>query len=326
MRALALDIGGANTKKLLAEFRDGEAILKSEIHYFPIWKKKKKLRQFLRELQEEADCVAITFTAELSDIFESKAQGVRYLAAICEEVFRNPLYLSIDKKLMRYEQIQEPLKLVAANFTASVYYLEKKFGSGILLDVGSTTTDVVPFKQGEILYGKTDLQRLQRNQLVYTGALRTPLNCISNAVPFRGQPTRVASEYFAIAADVYTILGLIKDYKCDTPDGRAKDMRSCMQRVARLLCADLEDIGEEAVIEICEHMRSRQAEQIASALAQVAREHSLSVAYVCGAGSFLGKEACRLAGMEVADLASVTPAHDNLPCLGLAHMVQDFKL
>lgn len=320
MRVLALDIGGANTKKLLAE---EEEILKSEIYYFPVWKKKKKLRGFLRELREGADRVAITFTAELSDAFESKLQGLRYLAAICEEVFKNPLYLSIEKKLLRYGEIQEPMKLAAANFAASVYYLEEKFHDGILLDVGSTTSDIIPFRRGVILYEKSDLQRLQKNQLVYTGALRTPLNCITSAVPFKNQLTRIAAEYFAITADAYTILGLVRDYSCDAPDSRGKDAQSCMQRVARLLCADLEDIGESAAIGICEHVRSRQAEQIACALEAVAREHKLSRAYVCGVGSFLGKDACKLAGIEAVDLSASTPAHENLPCIGLAHMARE---
>lgn len=321
MKILTLDIGGANTKKLLLDTKTGK--IKSKIEYFPMWKKKAELKSFLQGIKENADCAAVTMTAELCDCFSSKAEGVNYITSACEGVFENPYYLSVDKKLLGFRELGNSLKIAAANFAASIYFLEKKFVEGILVDIGSTTTDIIPFKKDEILYGRTDLERLRKNQLVYTGMLRTPISAIVSRVPFKNQLVRISSEHFAITADVYNILGMLKNYSCDTPDGRGKRRKDSMQRVVRLLCADLDEMGENEVIKICEHVHKKQVELVAEALRKVAKKSGVE-AYVCGAGKELAEEACKLAGVNAIDLSRITKAYDNLPCLGLAEMVKDY--
>ncbi len=322
MKISTYDIGGANTKKLLLDTKTGR--IKSVIVFFPVWKKKAELKLFLQSIKENADCAAVTMTAELCDCFSSKAEGVKYITAECEKVFKNPFYLRSDKKILRFSEIKNPLKLAAANFAASIYFLEKKFVEGLLVDIGSTTTDIIPFKKDEILYGRTDLERLRKNQLVYTGMLRTPISAIVDRVPFKRQRVRISSEHFAITADVYNVLGMLKNYSCDIPDGgKGKRKKDSMRRVARLLCADLDEMGEKEVTKICEHVHKKQVELVAEALRKVAKKSGVK-AYVCGAGKELAKEACKLAGINSTDLSRITRAYDNLPCLGLAEMVKDY--
>lgn len=318
MKVLTFDIGGANTKRLVADFDTGE--IKSEIFYFPFWKKKDRFLEFLPGLYEDSDRVGITMTAELSDVFASREEGVRYIVGVCEEVFESPFFLSLGKRIIKAGDIKDHLDLGAANWLASIYYLEKEFSEGILVDCGSTTTDIIPFKSG-VKYKKTDLERLKAGQLVYTGMLRTPVNAIVNAVPLNGEMVSASSEYFAITADVYNVLGIIDtaSYSCETPDGRGKGRSESMQRISRLLCADFEEVGEKAILDICEYVRERQVEQIASAL----KRHGRGDAYVCGVGKMLAEEACVKAGLNATDLSTITPAHDNLPGLGLAHMLID---
>ncbi|MFH1773395.1 MAG: hydantoinase/oxoprolinase family protein [Methanobacteriota archaeon] len=321
MRIAAYDIGGANTKKLLLDTKTGK--IKSEIVYFPVWKKKAGLKSFLQGIKEKTDCAAITMTAELCDCFSSKAEGVNYITSACKEVFENPYYLSVDKKLFGFGEIRN-LKIAAANFAASIYFLEKKFGEGILIDVGSTTTDIMPFKRNKIFYCKTDLERLRKNQLIYTGMLRTPLSAIVSRVPFKNRLVRISSEHFAITADVYSILGMLKNYSCETPDGGGKMRKDSMRRIARLLCADLEELGKKEVLGICKYLHKKQVELIAKALRGAADDSGIKRAYVCGIGKELAKKACKLAGINAVDLSRITKAYDNLPCLGLAEMVKDY--
>ena len=52
----------------------------------------------------------------------------------------------------------------------------------LLIDVGSTTADVVPIVAGRVAAtGRNDLERLQAGELVYTGVLRTNLAAIARA-------------------------------------------------------------------------------------------------------------------------------------------------
>lgn len=319
MKALTFDIGGANIKRLALNFDKGE--FKSDIHYFPFWQKKEEFSAFLQNLSEDSDRVGITMTAELSDVFLRKEEGVRHIIRVCEELFDAPVYLSLDGALLKAGDVKYPLDLAAANWIASIYYLEKTFSEGILIDCGSTTTDIIPFRSGEPLYRRTDLERLRSGQLVYTGILRTPVNTIVDSVPFDGEMVGISSEYFAITADVYNVLGVIDTdgYSCKTPDGKGKGRLESMYRISRLLCADFEEVGERAVLHICEYIRERQVEKIAMALERCGQKD----AYICGTGKILAEEACTRAGIRAIDISLITPAHDNLPCLGLAHMLSN---
>lgn len=318
MRILTFDIGGANTKRLLFDSR--RQGVRSSIYYFSVWQRKKELGDFLRGLNIKSDLCGVTMTAELCDAFRDKTEGVEYIVDACEGSLSNPFYLTVEGEVIRKAEIRDPLQLASANWVASKHYLEKKFSKGILLDVGSTTTDILPFGCG-VKPGRTDLERLQKGQLVYTGFLRTPVSAVVRRVPFQGGLTRISSEHFAITADVYNVLGMLADYSCSTPDGRGKSRKASMRRIARILCADLEEIGEEGITKICDYIYKEQSAIIAEALREAAKDAGVPEAYVCGVGSALGKQACALAGLSFKDLSVLTPAYDNLPCLGLMEIL-----
>ena len=142
----------------------------------------------------------------------------------------------------------------------------------LLLDVGSTTADVIPIADGRVAAdGRTDLDRLLAGELVYTGALRTNLAAIAPRVPVRGRWCPVASELFAISGDVHLILGHLapEAYTCPTPDGRAASVECARERVARLVCADTEQLGVAEIEAIAAYLHAEQVGQIEAAARRV---------------------------------------------------------
>ena len=67
---------------------------------------------------------------------------------------------------------------------ASSLLLGKDYRDSIFVDIGSTTTDIIPIKNGKPLAGKTDFKRLKNGELVYSGALRTNIAAILKSVKF----------------------------------------------------------------------------------------------------------------------------------------------
>ena len=58
---------------------------------------------------------------------------------------------------------------------------------GLLIDVGSTTSDLVAFADKQVLATDfTDHQRLVGQSMVYTGVVRTPLKALTDKAPFAG--------------------------------------------------------------------------------------------------------------------------------------------
>ncbi|HEX6618407.1 MAG TPA: hydantoinase/oxoprolinase family protein, partial [Solirubrobacteraceae bacterium] len=83
-----MDIGGANTK---AAWLDGEA-LRTVSRPFEVWRDREALAAVLRDVAAEVsagptDGVAITMTAELSDAFRTKREGVGFVLDAAQDAF-----------------------------------------------------------------------------------------------------------------------------------------------------------------------------------------------------------------------------------------------
>ena len=131
----------------------------------------------------------------------------------------------------------------------------------LLIDVGSTTADVIPIAGGRVAAtGRNDLERLLAGELVYTGVLRTNLAAIAPRVPVRGGWCPVSSEYFAISADVHLVLGHLapEAYDCPTPDGRPATVEFARERIARLVCADAEQLDGDEIDAIAAFLHGEQ--------------------------------------------------------------------
>src|SRR5207244_8470285 len=148
----------------------------------------------------------VTMTAELSQIFRTKRDGVAFVVDAVTRAFPDCLvrvYAVDGRWLTADEARREPLAIAAANWAATARLVARRYPDCILIDVGSTTTDIIPIVGGvPATVGRTDPERLREHELVYTGALRTPAEAIAATVPLGGRPTAVSAAGFALAGDV----------------------------------------------------------------------------------------------------------------------------
>src|SRR5204863_9512512 len=143
----------------------------------------------------------------------------------------------------------------------------------ILLDCGGTTTDVIPIAAGDVAArGRTDVERLLSGELVYTGALRTNIAAVLSHVPIGGEPCPVSSELFAISADAHLLRGSLTPEVCTCtfPDDRGTSLPEVRSRLARVVCADPEQLGDGDLEAIAGAVEEAQTAAIAAALRRVA--------------------------------------------------------
>jgi probable H4MPT-linked C1 transfer pathway protein len=324
---IGLDIGGANTK---AVWRDGDA-LRAVSRPFEVWRDRAALAAVLRDAvaalaAEPVELVALTTTAELSDAFATKREGVAFVLDAAEAALGGRLLaLTTAGELVSVAEARaRPLDVAAANWMASALAVGARQRDALMLDVGSTTADVIPIAAGRVAAGgHTDLDRLLAGELVYTGVLRTNLAAVAPRVPVRGRWCPVASELFAISADVHLILGHLapEAYTCPTPDGRAASVEAARDRVARLVCADAEQLDLSEVEAIAAYLHAAQVRQIEAAVRRVSARHASAPPIVpLGAGAFMARAVAERLGRPVAEMPWSAAARDAAPAAALAEL------
>ena len=311
MRVVGLDIGGANLKGCGLTFDEegNTRDLTFSSHFFPVWQEGlDNLWPLIDEtVQQESqnkkpDLISVVLTAELSDFFHTKREGVQTISTNIIEMFGEDcvVFPSVDLELLHYEEVMtSPLSVAAANWSVLAWVVGRNDPECILVDIGSTTTDIIPVRNGlPQTHGTDDTNRLIHGELVYTGALRTNLSTIIRNAIIKGKVSRVSSEYFATSGDVHLVLGHItKDqYVCETADGRGKSKPECMARIARVVCGDIETVSENEILDIARQAWAQQVNDIKDGLLQVCQEHGLKLEeetlVFSGLGSdFLGRTA-----------------------------------
>ena len=222
------DIGGVNTKA--ATVLDGR-IESALTRAFELQRDPDGLVPLLRLMAAEfgADGPkhhAVTMTAELSQMFRTKREGVAFVLDALDRAFPadDVRIFTVDRRFLSPAGArQEPLAVAAANWSATAHAVAARHPDALLIDVGTTTTDCIPIVCGRVVAaGWTDPDRLASGELIYTGALRTAVEAIVTEVPYRDGSASVSAEAFALTGDVHLWRGAIemRDYTVPTPDGR----------------------------------------------------------------------------------------------------------
>jgi len=271
---VALDIGGANLKAA-----DGLGYARSLP--FALWRTPELLAVELHSLIGEAppcDQLAVTMTGELADCYATKAIGVRSILDAVESAAAGRsivVYLTTGEWATLDEAREAPLLAAASNWRALATYANRFARSwpALLLDMGSTTADVVPLHESSPCpAGITDPERLVSGELVYTGVERTPVSAIVQRLPWRGETCPVASELFATSADAYLLLGEFPEdaQSGGTADGRPMTRPAAHTRMARMICADTTMFSEADAQAAASAVRDAQLAMLESAARNVA--------------------------------------------------------
>ncbi len=295
---VALDIGGANLKL-------SNGLGWARCRPFPLWRNPDGLAGVLAEelaKAPQADRLVVTMTGELADCFHTKEEGVLHILKAVEQVAQGQkvqVYL-VDGRLVSLDEAREnPLQAAASNWHALAQFV-CRFLAGkraVLVDIGSTTTDLVPLAEGRPSpEAVDDTERMVAGELVYTGIMRTPVCAMTPWLPWRGKQVPVAAEVFATSADAYVTLGEIEEVQNQkapwTADGRPLTVPFAQARLARAICTDATRFSAQDARLAAEHLRSCQIAQIRIALTQVVSQQAElpECVVISGAGEFLARQ------------------------------------
>jgi len=254
-----IDIGGANIKYCQSDGYTLNTI-------FPLWKKKNSLPAILEKIipAKKISTLAITMTGELCDCFKTKTEGVRYILNSIPKKQFTPLVWTTNQNFIPLDNaIQNPRICAASNWLGLASFIAKQHPEnfGLSIDIGSTTTDVTSIDQGNPSpSGITDTQRLKYGELIYTGMKRTPMASLLGS--------KYAQEYFATISDAHLLVNNLEEdeEETETADGRSFTKTNSVRRIAKMLCADQNEIPMSRIIKTSELAIKTQIKWITMAL------------------------------------------------------------
>ncbi len=311
-RVLGWDIGGANVKAALAEHDRIGRVVQLPCPALADPNKFDAAVAAAGALFPAAELHAVTMTGELSDVFSDRRQGVAYLIALMQKMAEGaPVLIYAGAPGLRKPQaaLEQPLKVASANWHAAATLLARKYTETLFIDVGTTTTDLLPIKRGCVsARGFTDAERLTEGELIYCGVVRTPVMAIAQTVPFRGRVQRIAAERFATMADVFRLTGELSEDADPFPtaDQRGKSAEESAGRLARMLGRDAGDAAHGEWVAVAEHLAEAQIAMIEEAARNLCKRENLSPdapIIGSGCGRFIAEDIAGRLGRRFADFS-----------------------
>ena len=331
------DVGGAHLKACL--LRRGQ-VFDVVQHACPLWQGLEHLDRGVGQVLARWPAAAlarhaVTMTGEMADCFANRREGVQGIAErLAQLLVQLPAlpsaqprtttlrlyagregWCGVDDAAAGWEHI------ASANWLATARHAAQHLGDGVLVDIGSTTTDFIAFRAGRVLgSSRSDAQRLASGELVYHGVVRTPLCGVARRIRWRDTVFNVMNEFFATSADVYRLTGELNAAHDLHPsaDGAAKDSPCTQQRLARMVGLDAHDGSDADWLTFAQAWRAEQVAELAGQLARVLAAHAVPAnapLISAGCGDFLvhtlaaatGRKSLSYGG-QVARIAHQAPA------------------
>lgn len=276
---VGIDVGGANLK-----VADGLGRAASEP--FEMWRRPRELADAIRRILAPARAARIvaTMTGEIADCFSGRVEGVRHIVDALERAADTlperpslSIYAVSGEFLTPREAIGRPFAVAASNWHAAARLAASMVpqGNWLMVDVGSTTTDVVPIRDRLVVpRAFDDAGRMASGELVYTGVERTPVASLVRSLPWGDGRRPVASETFATTRDVWLLLGGLPEDPASraTADGRAATREAARDRLARMLLVEPERFTESAAIAAAHRVASAQVRLLAARMRRLLAE------------------------------------------------------
>ena len=311
------DIGGAHLKAALIE-HDGN--LKRVLQLpCPLWQGVGHLQSALDSIARRlgitsSDLNVVTMTGEMADNFTNRENGVQSIINVMVDRFgveQVMIFAGTDGFLAPRDACQATTQVASANWLASASWLSACMPDGLLIDIGSTTSDLIPFaKRSVIARGHTDQERLRYEELVYTGIVRTPVMTLAKRVPINGEWIGLMSEHFATSADVYRVLNKLPEDADQYPavDAGDKTLIASERRLARMLGMDVEQGTTEVWYDVARYLQECQLNTLMDACTQILSRTELdheAPLVGAGVGRFLVAMLADRLGRQYVDFNSI---------------------
>ena len=339
IKFLGIDIGGAHIK--LVGLNEKKELIFVDYIKFYFWKEEKSINKVFNYINSKSNkntLSGITMTAELCDIFKNRLDGFRKIYNYCKKLKNDYFfYTKSKKKIFKKTDYSE---IVSMNWHSIGRLLERQLKNAIIVDFGSTTTDIICVKN-HIIQNKNfdDFSRINSNELVYTGLTRTPIFAIDKKVRINRKYFEIIPEFFSDMSDVYRINSILKkQFDIDeTADGKRRSKFSSYARLSRNFGLDFKKSNQNLIKDLSKEIIKTQLEKIYLAIKKNRAKYKIekkSEIIVCGIGKDVLSDFLNLKKEQVIQFSDLvkcskqnlkTKAAFHTPAFCIASLLSELK-
>lgn len=280
---LGIDIGGKNIKYTVLTPEKGKYHIDGGIiHSISM---KMELDHILKRLLAripEVSCIGVTMSFPVS--YRDFQKGVEKIvnSFVNSEPGAPVLLVDFQGDLwsLRDAVTAEPVRFSASNFFGSAFLASKICDNAVMIDTGSTSTDIILIKNGRPLIMGKDIEDIKRNltgEMTWTGIMHTLVSSLTHFVPFRGRLVRVNSSS-TTTNDIYNVLNyaemgsLLRIYGM-----KQKEIEYYYLSVASFFGYDLSTIEPREIENASRFVSIKHMESVAESLLRVISGYNMSL-------------------------------------------------
>jgi uncharacterized hydantoinase/oxoprolinase family protein len=279
---IGFDIGGSNIKFTMLTPQNQKYLARGRIANAPHMKVELEyiVKRFLSEVPDEISCVGMITSYPVSCGDQGKA--VEELVTLVHSALpQKPVFfIDFEGQMWPLQKVMSvnPARFAMSNFYGSAYLGSKICDRGVIMDTGSTSTDILLTADNHLTTIGKDTTTIRRNltgEMTWTGVLFTPISSLTQYIPLRGRWMK-GNPRGGQTNDVYNILyyeemrNLLHLY-----GSKQKEKDAYALDIASLFLCDLGNIDFVEIENVSHYVSVKHREIVAESLLQVLSTYNL---------------------------------------------------
>ncbi len=281
---IGFDIGGSNIKFATLTPHKQKYLARGRIVNVPYMRIELEytVKRLLSEVPENISCVGVITSYPVSCGDQRKA--MEELVSLFQDALpeKPVFFIDFEGRMWPLKEVMSttPARFAMSNFFGSAFFGSKVCDNAIVMDTGSTSTDILLTADNRPVTIGQDTEDIRRNltgEMTWTGVLFTPISSLTQFVPLRGRLVK-GNPRGGQTKDVYSVLyydevqDLLRMY-----GAKQKEKDKYALDIASLFLCDLENIEPIEIENVARYVSIKHREIVAGFLLQVMSYHKRDV-------------------------------------------------